>query len=87
MAFNLSYLFDNLHIMSEAFDELYQWFESGALRPLPTQSFELDAVADAQRALESGSTTGKLLLLSNPSATVKPGAAKPGALPERDAAP
>lgn len=65
MAFNLSYLFDSLHIMSEAFDELFGWFGSGALRPLPVQEFDLEAVAEAQRALESGSTTGKLLLRSN----------------------
>jgi synaptic vesicle membrane protein VAT-1 len=62
MAFNLSYLFDRQDILAEAMAELLGWVRDGRLRAPPVQSFPLERVADAHRALESGTTTGKLVL-------------------------
>lgn len=62
LAFNLSFLFDEAELFRDAMRELVGWFEAGRLRPLPVQAFPVERVADAQRAIESGATTGKLVL-------------------------
>jgi NADPH:quinone reductase-like Zn-dependent oxidoreductase len=62
MAFNLSYLFDRHEVLQEAMSELLDLFARGLLRPLATESFPFERVADAHRALEAGHTTGKLVL-------------------------
>lgn len=64
MAFNLSYLFDRPDLLDEAMTAIGAWIEAGKLRPPRTQTFPFDRVADAQRALESGETTGKLVLVT-----------------------
>lgn len=63
LAFNLSYLFDQQEVLREALDELLSWVRSGALSPLSTVSYALSDVAQAHRALETGATTGKLVLV------------------------
>ncbi len=62
-AFNLSFLFHRADVLREALAELLGWAERGLLAPPPTRTFPLDAVAEAHRALESGATVGKLVLL------------------------
>ena len=62
LAFNLSYLFDKADVFAEAMREIVGWLESGRLRALPVRAFPVERVAEAQRALESGETTGKLVL-------------------------
>lgn len=62
MAFNLSYMFDRADLLSEGMDALLGWVREGWLRPPSVTPYPLDQVADAQRALESGSTIGKLVL-------------------------
>lgn len=62
MAFNLSYLFDYHDMLREGMDELVELFAVRKLTPLDIQSFPLAQAAEAHRALESGSTTGKLVL-------------------------
>lgn len=62
MAFNLSYMFDRAELLSEAMDELLGWVREGRLRPPRVTVYPLEQVADAQRALESGHTIGKLVL-------------------------
>lgn len=60
MAFNLSYLFERAELLTEAMNDLLA-------RELPapaTQTFPFDRVADAHRAIESGSTVGKLVLVT-----------------------
>jgi NADPH:quinone reductase-like Zn-dependent oxidoreductase len=37
--------------------------EAGALRPLPVTEFSLSAAAAAHRALQGGTTVGKLVLV------------------------
>jgi NADPH:quinone reductase-like Zn-dependent oxidoreductase len=63
MAFNLSYLFDRPDLMAEGMAALTGWAESGQLKPPRTESFAMSRVADAHRALESGKTVGKLVLV------------------------
>jgi NADPH:quinone reductase-like Zn-dependent oxidoreductase len=62
MAFNLSYLF-NKESLLEGMDRLLNWVEQGALRLPKISSFPLENVAQAHKALESGTTTGKLILI------------------------
>jgi synaptic vesicle membrane protein VAT-1 len=62
MAFNLSYLFDRPDLLAESMTALLSWVEQGKLTAPRTQTFALDRVADAHRALESGTTMGKLVL-------------------------
>jgi NADPH:quinone reductase len=44
-------------------DDLFAWIKAGQLKVRIAQEFELSDAADAQRALESGRTAGKLLLV------------------------
>lgn len=62
MGFNLSYLFEERTILEEAMSAIWSGLASGDLAPLPTRTFPFDRVADAHRAIESGKTTGKLVL-------------------------
>jgi len=62
LAFNLSYLFDERELFGDAMTDLLRWLEEGKVRPLPLRTFPVEQVAEAQRALESGETTGKLVL-------------------------
>ena len=63
LAFNLSYLFDRTDLMAEAMALMVQMLADGRLKPLPTTTYPLHAVAQAHRDLESGQTVGKLVLL------------------------
>jgi len=62
MAFNLSYLFERHDLLTESMDELVELFAVRKLTPLEIQSFPLGQAGEAHRALESGTTTGKLVL-------------------------
>ena len=62
LAFNLSYLFDREELFTDGIDRILGWLDDGRLRPLAVRTFPVEQVADAQRALESGQTTGKLVL-------------------------
>jgi NADPH:quinone reductase-like Zn-dependent oxidoreductase len=62
MAFNLSYLFEEKHLLTEAMDRLMLLVAKGAITPPPTRSFPFEAVAEAHRSIETGTTTGKLVL-------------------------
>ena len=62
LAFNLSYLFDRVELFGDGIDRILGWLGDGRLRPLAVRTFAAEQVADAQRALESGETTGKLVL-------------------------
>jgi NADPH:quinone reductase-like Zn-dependent oxidoreductase len=63
MAFNLSYLFDERETLAEAMGDLLGRAAAGTIAPVPVTTYPLDRVADAHRDLESGETTGKLILL------------------------
>jgi synaptic vesicle membrane protein VAT-1 len=62
MAFNLSYMFDNQVFLAEAMAQLFAWIEAGKIQKPEVKCFPFEHVAEAHRALESGTTTGKLVL-------------------------
>jgi len=64
IAFNLSFLFDRHDLLGEAMTDLLRWADEGKIRPLPVTTYPLAEVAKAHQALESGQTTGKLVLLA-----------------------
>jgi synaptic vesicle membrane protein VAT-1 len=63
IAFNLSFLFDRDDLLEEGIGDLCRWAEEGTLRPPQVSTFRLEDVAQAHRAIESGQTVGKLVLL------------------------
>jgi synaptic vesicle membrane protein VAT-1 len=63
IAFNLSYLFDQAGLLSEAMARMLAEVESGVLRALPVTEFALADAPAAHRALQSGTTVGKLALI------------------------
>jgi NADPH:quinone reductase-like Zn-dependent oxidoreductase len=62
LACNLSFLSAHAERLAEGMRWLLARFASGELQPPQVTEFPLTQAADAQRAIESGSTTGKLVL-------------------------
>jgi NADPH:quinone reductase-like Zn-dependent oxidoreductase len=62
MAFNLSYLFERRELLQGAMAELLAQVADGRLGPPEVRCYPLADVAAAHRDLESGRTTGKLVL-------------------------
>src|SRR3954471_20931487 len=62
VAFNLSFLFGRTDLLHTAVKDLTAWVEAGNIRAPQVRSYALADVAQAHRALESGETTGKLVL-------------------------
>lgn len=62
MGFNLSYLFDNEALLVGAMETLLSWMSDGTITPPPVQTFALADAAQAHRAIETGTTVGKLVL-------------------------
>ncbi|HAJ91717.1 MAG TPA: zinc-binding dehydrogenase, partial [Gammaproteobacteria bacterium] len=50
----------------QGMQQILQWLEAGKLQAPAVTTYPFEAVADAHRALESGQTTGKLVLLCKP---------------------
>jgi NADPH:quinone reductase-like Zn-dependent oxidoreductase len=65
MAFNLSFLFHRRDLLQESMQDLLRWVEEGKIKAPAIQHFAFEKVADAHRALESGTTVGKLILKIN----------------------
>ncbi|WPB76795.1 medium chain dehydrogenase/reductase family protein [Archangium violaceum] len=63
LAFNLSYLFERRDVLEEAMGRLLAWVDEGRITSPPVTRIPLERVAEAHRALESGSTVGKLVLV------------------------
>ncbi len=63
LGFNLSYLFDHATTLQRGMQQILAWQTSGRLRLPAVTPYPFEAVADAHRALESGQTTGKLVLI------------------------
>jgi NADPH:quinone reductase-like Zn-dependent oxidoreductase len=63
LAFNLSYLFDRTDLLDLAMRDLDGWLAEGKVKPPPVTTYPLAEVAEAQRAIESGRTIGKLVLV------------------------
>jgi NADPH:quinone reductase-like Zn-dependent oxidoreductase len=62
VSFNLSYLFHRADLLDEAMQDLLKWVAEGKIKPPKLQRFAYENVADAHRALESGTTVGKVIL-------------------------
>jgi NADPH:quinone reductase-like Zn-dependent oxidoreductase len=62
VAFNLSLLFPRADLLHAAVNDLTAWLEAGDIRVPKVRSFALEDVTQAHRVLESGETTGKLVL-------------------------
>ncbi len=62
LAFNLSYLFDEMDLAEVALAELFGGLERGELHALPTQTLPFEEVAEAHRRLHSGASVGKIVL-------------------------
>jgi len=63
LAFNLSYLFAETDLLHAAMRDILGWLASGRLAPPQVTTFPLADVARAHAAIESGATTGKLVLV------------------------
>lgn len=63
LAFNLSYLFDRTDILEEGMRAVLDWLAAGHLPPPSVTPYPFDEIARAHRDLESGRTTGKLVLV------------------------
>jgi NADPH:quinone reductase-like Zn-dependent oxidoreductase len=68
IGFNLSFLFERSGQLSAGLRQLLHWLEAGKLAAPGITAYPFDRVADAHRDLESGQTTGKLVLLVTNSA-------------------
>ena len=64
VGFNLSYLFEEQWLLGEAMSRMLAEVEAGVLRALPVTEFPLADAAEAHRALQSGTTIGKLALIT-----------------------
>jgi NADPH:quinone reductase-like Zn-dependent oxidoreductase len=64
MGFNLSYLFERKAALLPAVEQLLVWADEGKLAAPAVVERPLDDVAGAHRAIESGTTTGKLVLVT-----------------------
>jgi NADPH:quinone reductase-like Zn-dependent oxidoreductase len=63
MAFNLSYLFERTELLAEAIADILAWIEKGEIGPPQVTTYPLADVARAHADIESGKTTGKLVLV------------------------
>lgn len=64
MGFNLSYMFSEKERLKEFYEDIFSWVADGSLKVAKVTEFQLKDVSSAHRALESGSTVGKLVLLT-----------------------
>lgn len=62
MAFNLSYLFEEQHLLAEGMTLLLDWLKVGKVRPHEVETFSFTDVARAHERIETGKTVGKLVL-------------------------
>ena len=63
LAFNLSYLFDRTDLLADGMADIMGLLADGAIRPPPTTEYAFADVAQAHRDIQSGNTTGKLVLV------------------------
>ncbi len=62
IGFNISYLFERQDILGEGLDFIMDKFADGTFRPLPITAYPFEDVTKAHQDIESGKTTGKLVL-------------------------
>ena len=62
IGFNLSFLFDREDLLTDGMEDLLQMLRKGQLRPPKITSHPAHEVAQAHRLIESGQSTGKIVL-------------------------
>ena len=62
LAFNVSYLFERLELVTEGLDFILDKINKKTFKPLPVTSYKFQDVIKAHQAIESGKTVGKLVL-------------------------
>ncbi len=62
--FNLIYLFEKKTLFREIMETLLRLDREGRLLEMPVKSYDFEDVANAHKAMESGKTTGKLVLVT-----------------------
>jgi synaptic vesicle membrane protein VAT-1 len=62
MGFNISYLYEREDIVDAGLSYIFNKLETGTFRALPVTSYAFDDVSKAHQDIESGKTTGKLVL-------------------------
>lgn len=65
MGFNVVFLYHKFELATEGMNRMLKWIEDGRIRKVPVTSFPLEKVADAHKAIESGTTVGKLVLTTS----------------------
>lgn len=65
LAFNLSFMSEKAELLTRGLKNMLGWMAAGEIRPLETTSFPFEEAARAHQALESGNTTGKLVLVTS----------------------
>lgn len=63
VGFNLSFLFDQKTLIADCIEGLTRYIDTGKLKPIPITKFDFSKVADAHRLIESGESTGKIILI------------------------
>jgi NADPH:quinone reductase-like Zn-dependent oxidoreductase len=63
LAFNLSYLFERTELLAEAITDIVEMLDKGEIGPPRVTTYPLAEVARAHADIESGKTTGKLVLV------------------------
>lgn len=62
IGFNVVYLTEKRELVKDAFDRLADWAREGRISKIPVTTFPVEKTADAHRAIESGTTVGKMIL-------------------------
>jgi synaptic vesicle membrane protein VAT-1 len=61
-AFNISFLFDRGDMIEEINSDLQKWLTDGLIKPVPTTVLAFADVKKAHQLIESGQSTGKIIL-------------------------
>jgi len=64
ITFNLSFLFHRKDMLQVAMGDLQKWFVSGEIKMPPVTTYPFFDVSNAHRDLQSGKTSGKLVLVT-----------------------
>ena len=65
LGFNLSFLFDKVELLKPGMDAIEKGLSSGLLKVPEITTFPFDDVIEAHKRIESGQSTGKLVLLTS----------------------
>ncbi|MCB9234820.1 MAG: zinc-binding dehydrogenase [Bacteroidia bacterium] len=64
ISFNLSFLFAEKDLLQQAMDDMLRWIDEGRILAPQVTTFPLEKVAEAHKFIESGQSTGKLILVN-----------------------